>query len=166
MNEPSVQYNFTEVPDSTIGEVLRLAEANLEDAIRFGLASDQRAAVQAGIFGAIAAGALGIFATFSTDASMSGRYAVLTVAAGMIAACFLSVLAARPIDFMPGGYHPKIIAEQSDLSWLQRYAAEDIARRIDFNAVQLRAASKLTMAAIWCAFATIPAAALALVLIR
>ena len=61
------KYDFAAMPNDVAEIALQMAEKRLDATVQFGLASDQRAMVQAGIFGALAAAALAVAATLPAD---------------------------------------------------------------------------------------------------
>jgi hypothetical protein len=155
MAKPKAKYDFSRVPDESLAEVLRLGELTLENTIRFGLASDQRAMVQAGIFGATSAASLTVW-------DGENAFAVGILVLTMAAACGFAVWAARPTYFYGTGYQPRLLA-RNPLSERQvrQFVAEDVQLRIDDNNALLEQAGHWTVASYTAAAAGAVAAGIA-----
>ena len=140
-----LSYDFSTVPNKSVDEILRQGQECLAGTIQLAIASDQRATAMAGIFGA------GFVALLATSAAIfTGEkyneallYSCLITSSGLFFASFICAWAARPIDFFVCGYEPRhLIKSARDLTWLKRYAAEDVHMRIDKNTECLKLAAK------------------------
>lgn len=159
--EPEISdYDFQNMPAEVAKIALDLGEKRLQSTIEFGLASDQRALVQAGIFGAVAAGAVAVIATLPPDTPSRAAISVgiATFSGFNFVACALSLWNARPIDFGAAGYHPAAFSKLQSDDRLIQYVAESVAKRIDENIRRLNAASSLTFVALALAFTSLPVA--------
>ncbi len=140
-----ISYDFSQVPDGTVEELLRQGQECLAGTVQLAIASDQRATALAGIFGAgfvalLATGAA-IFTGDHYNASLF--FACISTAMALFAASFICAWAARPTDFYLGGYEPRHLSKSSsDLSWMKRYASEDVQQRINANGRRLKSASR------------------------
>ncbi len=147
----------------TIAELHRQAEVCLSDTLRLATAADQRATTMAGVFGA---GSVALVAAAVTIFSAPGHRPALVTAALVAAvilfvASLLSAWAARPTDFFVAGYEPRFLAPSAtDLTWMLRYATEDLQVRIDANREALESSARLLAIGLWLAMAALPIAIL------
>lgn len=140
-----MSYDFSSIPNDSVDEILQQGQDCLSGTIQLAIASDQRATAMASIFGA------GFVALLATAAAIFGGstfneplfYACLTTSSALFIASFICAWAARPIDFFVGGYEPRyLIKSAGDSSWMKKYAAEDVQKRIDANRKCLSKSSK------------------------
>lgn len=88
--------------------------------------------------------------------------ALLVAALFLFAAAILSAFACRPIDYFVGGYEPKYLSKSAtDLTWMLRYATDDVQARIDANREALAAGAKKVTWAMWLAAFSVFASAAA-----
>jgi len=134
-------YDFSDVPDAVVSEFHRLAAENLDGTIQIAIAADVRATTLAGIFGGGSVALLAAVATIIAGGVEKYQMFVLPSVIAAICLFFGAALCAwsgRPIDFFVGGYEPKLLQQSAtDLTWMLRYAAEDMQVRIDANRAAL-----------------------------
>jgi len=168
--EPQKQpYDFTDLPEGAVDDVLRLGEATLAGTVQIAVAADQRATAMAGIFGAGFVALLAVAAAIATNQRYmpSLFFAALTTAAGLFAAAVCCAWAARPSDFFLGGYEPRHFRKSAgNVVWMKRYACEDVQKRIDANARSLEKGAKFVLAGAATAFMSPVAGAIAFWLTR
>ncbi|SRR5579871_1042641 len=151
--------DLSELPIETVQELHRQAEACLSGTVQLGIAADQRATTLVGVFGA---GCVALLAAIATVIAASSPYRPFIGGAGATAAflfvaALISAMAGAPSDFHVGGYEPKrFVKSAGDLTWMSRYAVEDMQARIDFNRASLeRSAHKIHVAMVF-AMAAVP----------
>ena len=133
-------YDFTNIPDDNIDEVLRLGEETLNGTVSLAIAQDQRATSLMGIFGAAAVALLGVSGALisSTSPNLPLIYSSFTIAVGFFLVSLVFGWSGRPSDFYVAGYEPKQIHKSTgDISITKKYVCEDIQIRIDSNRIHL-----------------------------
>ena len=134
--------DLSAIPAETIGELHRQAEACLDGTVQVAIAADTRATTLAGIFGggsvALLAGAATIVAGGNPDKFHALLVSALVAAGAWFVAAMLCAWSGKPRDFFLGGYEPRLFAKSAtDVTWMLRYATEDMQVRIDHNRTTL-----------------------------
>jgi hypothetical protein len=161
--------DLSEVPQESVQELHRQAEACLSGTIQLAIAADQRATTMVGVFGAGSVALLAAIATVLAATSPHNSFiaGAGTMAALLFAAALTSGIAAAPTDFHVGGYEPKRFARSaSDFVWMLRYAVEDMQDRIEFNRAVLERSARLLRVAMAFAVAAIPLGVLVFSVLR
>jgi hypothetical protein len=135
MSEP---VDLSSIPETTIEEMHRQAEACLAGTIQLALAADARATTLTGILGGGAVALLAAGASIVASGSYDKFHAVLWSALVVAVAWFFGAMSCawsgRPTEFYIGGYEPRRLAKSAtDRVWVLRYATEDLQKRIDAN---------------------------------
>ena len=150
--------DLSDVPLDGVQELHRQAETCLLGTIQLGIAADQRATTLTGIFGA---GSVALLAAIATIISGAASHKALiggaaTMATLLFIAALTSAEACAPADFHVGGYEPKRLARSAgDLSWMLRYAVEDMQVRIDCNRAVLDRSARLVRVSMGLALAAV-----------
>jgi hypothetical protein len=148
MAHPKPRLDLSAIAPETIGELHRQAEACLDGTVQVALAADMRATTLAGIFGggsvALLAGAATIVASGAYDKFHPLLVSALIVAGAWFVAAMLCAWAGRPSNFHLGGYEPRLFEKSAtDVTWMLRYATEDMQARIDSNRSALERNAKV-----------------------
>jgi hypothetical protein len=135
MTKANTRIDLSAIPAETIGELHRQAEACLDGTVQVALGADARATTLAGIFGG---GSVAILAGAATIASDPKHHSLLLSAVAIAGAWFFAAMlcawAGRPSAFFLGGYEPRLFEKSAtDITWMLRYATEDMQVRIDKN---------------------------------
>lgn len=144
------------LPEATVEIVHKQAEECLAGTVALATAADARATTLTGIFGGaaialLAAGAT-ILAAPDHQAFLPLLAAVCTGALLLLAAAFLCAYACRPVNFFVGGYEPKLLSKSAEnLTWLLRYATDDVQVRIEANRQTLASSARKVNWAMWLA---------------
>jgi hypothetical protein len=113
-----------------------------------------------GIFGGAAVALLAAGATILVAPEHKSYLPILAAAlAGalfLFIAAILCAYACRPIDFYVAGYEPRLLSKSAtDLTWMLRYATNDIQVRIDANRKSLAASARQVNWAMWLALSSV-----------
>lgn len=148
------------LPAATVAIVHKQAEECLTGTVLLATAADSRATTLTGIFGGAAIALLAASATVLA-APEHKSYLPLLIAAFVAAlflftAAILCAFACRPINYFVGGYEPKYLSKSAaDLTWMLRYATDDIQARIDANREVLAASAQKVSWALWLALSSV-----------
>jgi hypothetical protein len=148
------------LPETTVAIVHKQAEECLAGTVLLATAADSRATMLTGIFGGAAVALLAASATALATPEHKSFFPLLiaafVAALFLFAAAILCAFACRPIDYFVGGYEPKYLSKSAaDLTWLLRYATDDMQVRIDANRKALAAGAQKVGWAMWLAFASV-----------
>lgn len=144
------------LPETTVAIVHKEAEACLAGTVTLATAADSQATTLTGIFGGAAVALLAAGATVLVAPEHGANLPLLAAASVgalfFFVAAILCAYACRPIDFFVAGYEPKLLSKSAaDLTWMLRYATNDIQVRIDANRGALAAAARKVNWALWLA---------------
>lgn len=139
--------DIVSLPEATVASVHKQAEDCLAGTVALAIAADARATTLTGIFGgaavALLAGGATILAAPDHQAFIPLLASVCTGALFLLAAALLSAYACRPVDFFVGGYEPKLLSKSAqDMTWLLKYATNDVQVRIDTNRETLASSAR------------------------
>jgi hypothetical protein len=135
------------LPETTVAIVHKQAEECLAGTVLLATAADSRATTLTGIFGGAAVALLAASATVLAAPEHKTYFplfvAALVAALLLFAAAILCAYACRPIDYFVAGYEPKYLSKSAtDLTWMLRYATDDVQVRIDTNREALAAGAR------------------------
>lgn len=159
MESLDAEDGFSSVPEESVDEFHRQGEMRLIGTMQVALAADQRSITMAGIFGA---GAIALFVavlTFLVQRPIEPRLisAVGIAALILYVSSILCVWAARPQAFHVAGYDlGRLLPSSNNRTWMLRYAAEDVQRRIVHNETVNKAVSRTFYSAIVVASLALP----------
>lgn len=148
------------LPEATVAIVHKQAEECLAGTVLLATAADSRAVTLIGIFGGAAVALLAASATVLAAPEHKSYFPLLTAALVaallLLVAAILCARACRPIDYFVGGYEPKYLSKSAtDLTWMLRYATDDIQARIDANRRALAASAREVSWAMWLALISV-----------
>jgi hypothetical protein len=152
-------YDFSTVPGEAIKELHRQGEMCLQGTVQLAIASDQRASTLTGILGA---SSVALTVAAGNAALVPAPHVSFAIALGVTAlfvllGTYFCAHAARSIDYHLAGYEPyKLAIASADETWLLRFAAEDVQKRIDFNRKALDGASRDLTIGRWIALLAMP----------
>lgn len=148
-------FDWTDIKDSAVKEIVRLAELQLSDLLAASLSADQRAVTQAGILTGFGAALLAAAAAVA-DSAHATAWSALVAGAGMIVAALISGVAAKPIDYRASGHDPKnLLGAARDEARMLQFLAEELQVRIEKNRAVLERTATCTSVAYNCALASI-----------
>jgi hypothetical protein len=157
------------IPEASLREMHRQAEACLNGTVQLALAADSRATALTGIFGAGAVALLVMVAAVLTGDNSN----LALVCAGSAAAALLffgalvCAWSARPVDFHVGGYEPRLLAVAAgDEVEMIRGVTENIQTNIDANRAALDKAAHTVERGAQLAGASVPVGILVFIVVR
>jgi hypothetical protein len=157
--ENAYEIDWTDIPETSVREILRQAETYIDSTLKTAFAADQRATTLMGIYGAVGVALLVSAATLGTRAQPDLALIAAIIATGLclLIGGVMCGTAGRPIDFYISGYEPeKIVKSSTDELWLLRYICEDLQRRIDLNKKILKKSSLLVLGSFLVALIAVP----------